>query len=227
VGVDPSARHHLDRQWRIVQEWLTGADARAAAAAELQGAAAVGLEIDDLLAETALRLWRTFRDRAEPVAEGDDGRGLLRYARRALGNTAIDAYRAAARRPEQPDADVGTDRGAGDGDVDHGDDPTWLPAARRVLHAELDEAPVAAAAALAAVVLLAEPVVLADDVPRPQRGATPAQAAGWAGLWFVDGDRLWVAPDDAAARQRRSRAGRQVDQRLRTAVTVALGSDHA
>lgn len=227
MGVDPSARHHLDRQWRIVQEWLTGADARAAAAAELRGTATVGLEIDDLLAETALRLWRTFRDRTEPVAEGDDGRGLVRYARRALGNTAIDAYRAAARRPEQPDADVGADR-ADEVVVDLvDDDPTWLPVARRVLHAELDEAPVAAAAALAAVVLLAEPVVLADDVPRPQRGATPAQAAGWAGLWFVDGDRLWLAPDDAAARQRRSRAGRQVDQRLRTAVTVALGGDRA
>ncbi|HMJ78377.1 MAG TPA: hypothetical protein VK507_20510, partial [Iamia sp.] len=179
---------------------------------------------DDLLAETALRLWRTFRDRIAPVAEGDDGRGLIRYARRALGNTAIDAYRAAARRPEQPDADIGAARADGDTVLD--EDPTWLPAARRVLHAELDEAPVAAAAALAAVVLLAEPVVLADDVPRPQRGATPAQAAGWAGLWFVDGDRLWVAPDDAAARQRRSRAGRQVDQRLRTAVTVALGGHH-
>lgn len=227
VDVDPVTRAELDRQWRVVQEWLVGADARAAATAELQGLRARGLDADDLLADAALRLWRTLRDRPAPVDEGPDGHGLVRYARRAVRNAAVDAFRALARRPEVPVEAVG-DRPGDDVALVVPEAGGWLDGARRALHADLAVASTPAAAALVAVTVLADEATLAADVPQPQRGATPAQAAAWAGLWFVGGDALFPADDDTASRQRRSRATRQVDHHLRAAVVAAAdtGGDH-
>lgn len=217
-------RRELERQWRIVQEWLLGSDARAAAEAELRGAVVVGLEADDLLADASVRLWRTLRAREEPVDDGDDGRGVIRYARRALRHAAIDAFRAAARRPEVPVPEP-IEVPADDGDRDT-TGRGWLHAVRRALHAEMESSPRAGAAALATAAVLADDLALAPDVPQPLRGATTSQAAVWAGLWFVEGGDLFPADPDAAARQRRSRASARVADLLERAITAADPGDH-
>ncbi len=215
MEVDPD-QLDIERQWRLVQQWLLSADARAAAASELRGSAIVGLEADDLLAETAVRLWRTLRDRDEPVDEGDDGHGLVRYARRALRNAAIDALRAAARRPEVPVPEPI--------EVDPDDSGPgvrgWLHAVRRALHAEMDESPRRAAAALAAAAVLADGLDLPADVTQPVRDVTPSQAAVWAGLWYVEGDGLFGDGGDAG-RQRRRRVSNQVSDVLHRCVAAA------
>lgn len=219
--MDPD-RLELERQWRAVQEWLDGDDARAAASHEMRGTGLYAFDLDDLLADTAVRVWRTLRDRTDPIDEGDDGRGLVRYARRALRHAAVDALRAAARRPEVPVPEPIELWSDDDPDDVYG----WLPFARRALHGEMEESPRSAAAGLATTAVIAERLELAPDVPQPERGATPSQAALWAGVWFVEGDALFPVDADAAARQRRSRAtNRAMDVLSRCMAASGFRSD--
>lgn len=236
-------RTDIDRQWRIVEEWLLSADARSAAVSEVRQLGLVGIDSDDLLSETSLRLWRSLDRREVAVDEGDDGRGLIRYARRTLRNAAVDSFRARRRRPEVllDDLDLGapggTDRPDGaerldsvlgslatttaEGETAPG--AKWLDDARRDLHAGLDRDAVAGAAALMALGVLADDLALDDVVAQPDRGATRSQAAGWAGLWFAGRRDLFPTDADAAGRQRRSRAVRAVGVRIERAIEAVGG----
>lgn len=205
--------------------WLASDDARAAAAAELHRRALPVALVDDVLGAAAIAVGAAagtdaLVDVANPVA----------YARRVVTTKTIDLLRGRIRsRAHETDLDDELDVPSGDGDS-----AAEFAAAemednmRVVLHPLLaGRRPWAAAAALTAVTLAVH-----RDVALPQRIPTPdAASAGvadrWAALWLAGVRDCFPtdnALDDAAMRQRRSRALRAVDAVLReAAATIGLG----
>lgn len=194
-------------------DWLSTADARAAAGAELARPRLPATFVDDLVQDTAVRL-------SVSLANGATPERPVAYARRALRNAANDLHRSRRRREHvwidelpEPEAVI--------------DDPDLGPFedhCRRV--AALVDAGWIGSAALHLLTFTMHPgAAIPDDLARPVAGDDRAEAA-WAALalagrldCFPGDDR----PDDAATRQRRSRALAEVDAVLAQAVNVATG----
>lgn len=108
--------------------------------------------------------------------------------------------------------------------------PTWLsnqaePATSSITVTMLTRARIKQApgngwlqeAALAYVDLAVGDLVLADDIPQPRSGATPAQARAWAALWIAGLEELFPRHDTAASRKSRSRKVNALLEHLATA----------
>lgn len=204
--------------------WLATDDARAAAAHEVRRLRLPDAVADDLLQNTARRLLVT-------AARGlPDDLDATAYARRALAHAAVDLFRQDRRR-RRTESDVDFDGYAGPLPTPSAEAPAQLAVlsdledgCRRAVHALLAPRPWAGAAALTVLTLGCHPgVPVPLGTPLPG-GGTPDQDARWAALWlaglracFPDGD----GAEDAATRQRRSRALRQVDDLLRRAAALA------
>ena len=191
--------------------WLTSADARAAAVSELHRRGLPAALVDDLLGATALALGAASLDGGtidRPAA----------YARRALATKAVDLLRGTIRHrreiewPDEFDLPESDDAEAPALAIELEDD--LRVAIHRLLAARKAWA---AAAALTVLTLAAHrDVALPREVPEPE-GASGGQADRWASLWLAGCRDCFPAPgvaDDAAMRQRRSRALRAVDDVL-------------
>ncbi|NBP50629.1 MAG: sigma-70 family RNA polymerase sigma factor [Actinobacteria bacterium] len=77
-------------------DWLASDDARAAAR-RLVRSHSLGLEADDLLSETAVKVIGGLSRRSEPLAGEEVARTAVRYAARSLTNCALDHARKRAR----------------------------------------------------------------------------------------------------------------------------------
>lgn len=205
--------------------WLASDDARSAAAAELHRRALPVALVDDVLGAAAI---------AVGAAAGSDAiaqvANPIAYARRVVTTKTIDLLRGRIRSrahetPLDDDLDVASADGDAALDVAAGEMEDHM---RVVLHPFLaGRRPWAAAAALTALTL-----AIHRDVRLPRRVPAPDAASSgdvdrWAALWLagvrdcfpVDGMN-----DDAAMRQRRSRALRAVDAVLReAAASIGLG----
>lgn len=99
------------------------------------------------------------------------------------------------------------------------DDASAHPAAlagwrREVLATAAD--PLDVCAVLTTISVLAENVPLAENCPQPQAGATPEEAACWAGLWYAKRTECFGVGNTTT--KRRSRANKRLKQILRTAL---------
>jgi len=204
-----------------VGEWLWSTDARAAARSELHryrlptGDDAV----DDVVAETALRVLRRL-ERRGPIGEHPDGRpGVVPYARRAIATVVVDLVRGRRHRLEELVADAGIDVAEPDDpfeEVDAGDPLAVAHDLRRALHDRLDgRHPWVAAAALLVVTLTQDAAPrLPDTTPQPDNGD---QGPHWAGLHHAGRLDCFERPDTGAVRNRRARAVNRVRGLLREA----------
>lgn len=193
-----------------VGEWLWSADARAAAGSELhRHRLPTGDDaVDDVVAETALRVLRRL-DRRGPIGEHPDGRsGVIPYARRAIATVVVDLVRGRRRRLEDLVPDGGLDVADPDDpfeEVDAGDPLAVADDLRCSLHDRLDgRHPWVAAAALLVVTLSQDDAPrLPDTTPQPDNGE---QGPYWAGLHHAGRRDCFERPDTAAVRNRRARA---------------------
>jgi hypothetical protein len=190
--------------------WLTSDDARQAAVSELHRRGLPAALVDDLLGATALALGTASPDHGSidrPVA----------YARRALATKAVDLLRGTIRHRrevEWPD-ELDLPDAAGDATllgVELEDD------LRAAIHRLLAARKAWAGAAALTVLTLAahRDVALPRDVPEPE-GPSGGQSDRWASLWLAGCRDCFPTRglgDDAAMRQRRSRALRAVDALL-------------
>jgi hypothetical protein len=226
----------MDPELDVMLQWLQGADARAAAKAELRRRGLDVLDPDDLINDVVLRLARAElpADLANPVA----------YARRSLTLHAMDLLRGerVQRRHRAPVPHRHDD----DDDplLDLPDDPETDPGVeaalasveddlRRALHRRLAVARVkvwAVAAALTTLTLrVHRDVAVPDAAPEPEVGSA-AKADRWAALWLA-GERD-VFPDGAAGRsdgvalrKARSRKLQEVERLLLDVAASVLGID--
>ena len=205
--------------------WLASDDARAAAAAELHRRALPVALVDDVLGAAAVAVGAAAGSGAlaevtNPVA----------YARRVVTTKTIDVLRGRIReRAHETELDGDLDLPDGDGDaiadLAAGEIEDRM---RMTLHPLLaGRRPWAAAAALTGLTLaLHRDVAVPRRVPAPD-AASAADADRWAALWLAgvrDCFPSEESPDDAAMRQRRSRALRAVDAVLReAAASIGLG----
>ncbi|HVM08344.1 MAG TPA: hypothetical protein VM345_07780 [Acidimicrobiales bacterium] len=203
--------------------WLADDEARAAAAAELHRRALPVVLVDDVLGAAALAVASL-----EPASlAGIDN--PIGYVRRVVTTKAIDLLRGRIRTQtherelhpwDEDDDDAGLDLPA-PGAASVADDVVageTEDALRVALHRLLARRrPWIAAAGMTALTLAVHrDVALPRAVPSPE-GAAPGQADRWAALWLA-GERHCFATqsraEDAAMRQRRSRALRAIDEIL-------------
>ena len=228
----------MDERRSAMVRYLTSADARAAARAELRRRGLDVVDADDLVHDVALRVLRADLpdDLANPIA----------YVRRALTHRAADLLRGervridhvatwmpahddegavdplvAAVEPDAVDPSVEAATGAVE------------DALRRALHLRLGLARTkvwAVAAALTTLTLrVHRDVAVPDDAPHPGSGS-PAQADRWVALWLAGEGAVF--PDDdlgridsPALRKARSRRLQEVDDLLRDVAGTVLGGD--
>jgi hypothetical protein len=193
--------------------WITSADARAAAAAELRGRALPDL-VDDVCQQTFVLVAARIDRHGPIVFEGEAT--MASYARRAMRNLVtgmvrgrrVDPFEAVpeAVSPEITDAVVDVIAGA-----------EAVDAIRHALFTALVPKRVwSTSAALSFVTLAVDPGRRESLGPTPEAGAE-GQWRYWMALWLA-GDRDSFAADDAATRQRRSRAIKQINAELQRAM---------
>ena len=197
--------------------WLASDDARAAAATELHRRALPVALVDDVLNTVAI---------AVAAADLDDVENPVAYARRVVTIKTIDLLRGRIRvRSREEPLDDGAEIAQPDAVSATVVAAELEDAVRLALHRLLvARRPWVAAAGLTALTLAAHPdVALPRFVPTPD-GAAAGQADRWAALWlagerhcFPDGD----VEEDAAMRQRRSRALRAIEAVLHDAASAA------
>jgi DNA-directed RNA polymerase specialized sigma24 family protein len=184
---------------------------------------------DDLTQDVLRRVW------VETAVNGTVVDNLEGFVVLLLHRAAVDIVRGRVRSPQtidlravvDPDAegqgvlasplDVEADAIAGES----------LAVVRRVLHHGLTVDPAAGAAALSYLTVTVDAAPPAPDCPQPAGGATPADAAEWAALWYAGHRDCFARPGathTAVVRQRRSRLARQFRKRL-TDAAVAAGLD--
>jgi DNA-directed RNA polymerase specialized sigma24 family protein len=100
-----------------------------------------------------------------------------------------------------------------------------IAAVRRAVHQRLGPDPAAAAAALAYIAVVVDGAPTPPDCPQPIGGASPQEAADWAGLWYAGRDDCFPTHDGmtapAAMRKRRSRASKRFHGLLKRAAVAA------
>jgi DNA-directed RNA polymerase specialized sigma24 family protein len=107
-----------------------------------------------------------------------------------------------------------------------------LAAVRRAIHQRLGPDPAAGAAALAYLAVTVDGAATPPDCPQPIGGASPQEAADWAGLWYAGRHHCFpmhgaMAATPPAVRKRRSRASERFHSLLvRAAVTAGVGPDN-
>lgn len=90
-------RNPVERQWAEVSEWLSGTEARTAAAGALKRRGAFGLRPEEVVGEAWIRLHRTFVNREMPYAAWR-GESAARLGSRAIDSALIDMLRRSAPR---------------------------------------------------------------------------------------------------------------------------------
>lgn len=182
---------------------------------------------------TSVPGWCSARIRARAV---DLARGAIRrdaahaeLARRHAAAPAGMALSSAALDDQDnldqdnPDQDGPTQGGLSQDAYDHdghdtsgfaGLDENLSGIRRAVLHA--DAQPLDVCAALTAIAVLADAAAPAPSCPRPLAGATPLEAACWAGLWYAN--RQECFGDGNTVTKRRSRASKKIKSLLHAAL---------
>ena len=195
--------------------WLSSPDGRRTAERllrryRLHGADVI-LAAEDLLAETLERFWRRISGKSDSLATAN----IPAYLTRVMQHCLTDAWRGSRKAAVAVDA-IDDDRETVFLDSPDVPDPGSGPLLRKMrnLIESLDGDAWAKAAALVYLTLLGEPDAMTTGVPipRPRRGATPAEAAMWTALWIAGRRDLFptVGDDTPKHRQRRSRAGQKV-----------------
>jgi DNA-directed RNA polymerase specialized sigma24 family protein len=162
----------------------------------------------------------------------------------------IDIVRGKVRRPEAAIPVVWSDDGETSEPIDPVDEGTQpddevitaeelarlggiVDDMRRRLAHRLAKHPSRAASALAVLAIVHGDASPADDCPAPQGGVAQSAAITWAGLFYGGADGCFPTddgPEDAATRQRRSRALRHLRDVLQAAAAdlgAILGGDDA
>jgi hypothetical protein len=198
--------------------WLQSSEAAHVARRELERRRLPRSLADDVLQEARVRAWRLAEAHDTPA---DNPVGV---ARRAIQRAVADLHRRSGRRVWETDLeDASTVIDCVPGDVDV---PGQLEdGCRRATHGRLAVRPWAGAAVLNELTFRLHP-----DVPLPAGAPGPAEGnddhrVSWAALWLagkIDCFPTRRTPDDAAMRQRRSRALAATANELRQVVEVAL-----
>jgi DNA-directed RNA polymerase specialized sigma24 family protein len=229
-----------DAQLAELEEWIGSEDAQQSARRALQGRGLTGIESDDLLNQTYLRVASRIQRRG-PV-ELEDGKTVAAYAATAMRNIVLDMIRGRRKdglghvdRPPVEDSTPLLEK-LGDAskiDVEAlvvgrlGDEET-IDALRVHLLACIDGQVWPESAALSLVTLAIDPERDDDLAPRPEAG-TDSLRRYWTALWLagcsdVLPQRHKQDGDDAARRKRRERAITKVKERIRAAhAAVAEG----
>lgn len=176
---------------------------------------------DDLVQEVLIRAYRA-------ELRGDVVDNIEAFVTTLVHRAAVDLIRGVRRRPEghppehRPDdepIDTLADAVLTDLEAIAGLLGVEL---RQRLGSQLADHPVAAAGALVVLAIAVDGAAPADDCPAPAGGAGDDEAAVWAGLFYAGERRCFPGPrtpEDAAMRQRRSRAVRRQRALLRVLLT--------
>jgi DNA-directed RNA polymerase specialized sigma24 family protein len=217
-----------------VAAWLRAREGRARVRRALDRHRLPPALADDLAQEVLCRAWRA-------LGRGEVINSVPAFVTVLLARAAVDVVRGRARRGELAEAPAGA--GASSLEGAHDGDPVGETVAvvldrpgadgvRRELHGLAGPQPVAGAAALAYVTLVADDVPPLAGCPAPEGGVDPDEALAWAALWCSGRDDCFdagaagaIAP--GAVRARRSRALRAMRALLARAAAPLQEVDRA